>query len=101
MMGTAIQPTGSTHPDHPVFATADGASRRVVRWLGRASALLLTAWVAAVMVGALSTASLGPLGRRASAPQPAGHVLEARRISHGLVVERDRTADRRTHARRT
>jgi hypothetical protein len=27
-------------------------------------------------------------------------MLDARRISHGLVIERDRAADRRTHAHR-
>jgi hypothetical protein len=68
--------------------------------MGRASALILSAWVAAVMVGGLGTASLAPLGRHLFAAQPALHMLDARRISHGLVIERDRAADRRTHAHR-
>jgi hypothetical protein len=100
-MATARPPEGSTHPDHPVFATADGASRWVVRWMGRASALILTAWVAAVMVGALGAASLAPLGRHPFAAQPALHAVDARRMGHALLLERDRAADRRTHARRT
>jgi hypothetical protein len=101
MTATALRPEKSTHADHPVFATADGASRWVVRWMGCASALLLTAWVAAVMVGALGTASLAPLGRHLLSAQPALHVLDARRMGHALLVERERADDRKTHARRT
>jgi hypothetical protein len=101
MMAAGHLSERSTHADHPVFATADGASRWVVRWMGCASALLLSVWVAAVMVGGLSTASLAPLGRHLFAAQPALHVLEGRRIGHGLVIERERADDRKAHARRT
>jgi hypothetical protein len=68
--------------------------------MGCAAALLMAAWVAAVMVGGLGTASIAPLGRHLFAAQPALHVLDARRISHGLVIERDRAADRRTRPHR-
>jgi hypothetical protein len=101
MTAMASRPEDSTHADHPVFATADGASRSVVRWMGRASALLLSAWVAAVMVGAMGTASLAPLGRHLFAPPPGLHMIDARHSGHPLLIERDRAADRRTHARRT
>jgi hypothetical protein len=101
MTAMARRPKDSAHADNPVFATADGASRWVVRWLGCASALLLTAWVAAVMVGALGSASLAPLGRHLFAAQPTVRVLDARRIGHGLLIERERADDRKAHARRT
>jgi hypothetical protein len=101
MTAMARRPEDLTHADQPVFATADGASRWVVRWMGRASALLLGAWVAAVMLGALGTASLAPLGRHLFAAQPGLHMVDARRMGHGLLIERDRAADRRTHAPRT
>jgi hypothetical protein len=100
MTATGRGPEDSTHAEHPVFATADGASRWVVRWMGCASALLLSAWIGAVMMGALGTASLAPLGRHLFAP-PALHVLEGRHIGHRVLIERDRADDRRTHAPRT
>ena len=45
----------------PVFVAADGRVRARSRWLGRALAIALAAWLAAVVAGGTGFTSLPPL----------------------------------------
>jgi hypothetical protein len=54
--------TGSAgRAERHVFATADGSTRRSVRWVGRLTAVAMTAWLVALIAGGSGFAALPQL----------------------------------------
>lgn len=69
-----------SHVEHPVFVSRDGRRRRRARWIGRALAGTLAAWLVAVGIGAAGFLWMPPMTpvQAARGPLTAPRLLQVR-----------------------
>lgn len=79
--------------ERPVFVTPDGRHRRAPRWVARAVATALVAWVAAVLAGGTGFGALPPL----SAHLVSSHGAAASALHTPVKFNSSRLGARRSH----